>query len=71
MDQDGGALPLSRFRGQVVVLEFMDQHCTDICPLVSQEFIDTYHDLGRSGRDVVFAAVNVNQYFNRVRDVLA
>jgi cytochrome oxidase Cu insertion factor (SCO1/SenC/PrrC family) len=70
-DQDGRAVPLSRFRGKVVVLEFMDPHCTDICPLVSQEFIDAYHDLGRSAGNVVFAAVNVNQYFNQVKDVLA
>jgi cytochrome oxidase Cu insertion factor (SCO1/SenC/PrrC family) len=70
-DQDGRALPLSRFRGEVVVLEFMDPHCTDICPLVSQEFLDAYHDLGGSARNVVFAAVNVNQYFNQVQNVLA
>jgi cytochrome oxidase Cu insertion factor (SCO1/SenC/PrrC family) len=70
-DQDGRTLPLSRFRGKVVVLEFMDPHCTDICPLVSQEFIDAYHDLGRAAGGVVFAAVNVNQYHDRVQDVLA
>jgi cytochrome oxidase Cu insertion factor (SCO1/SenC/PrrC family) len=70
-DQDGHALSLSRFRGRVVVLEFMDPHCTDICPLVSQEFVDAYHDLGRTARKVVFAAVNVNQYFNQVPNVLA
>jgi cytochrome oxidase Cu insertion factor (SCO1/SenC/PrrC family) len=70
-DQDGRALSLSRFRGQVVVLEFMDPHCTDICPLVSQEFVDAYHDLGGTARHVVFAAVNVNQYFNQVPNVLA
>ena len=70
-DQDGRSVPLSGWRGKVVVLEFMDPHCTDICPLVSQEFVDAYHDLGRSARNVVFAAVNVNQYFNRVPDVLA
>ena len=70
-DQDGRAVPLSGLRGKVVVLEFMDPHCTDICPLVSQEFVDAYHDLGRSAPNVVFAAVNVNQYFNRVPDVLA
>ena len=49
-----------RYRGKVVVLEFMDPHCTDIYPIVSQEFIDAYHDLGRAAGDVVFAAVNVN-----------
>ena len=70
-DQDGRTVPLSGLRGKVVVLEFMDPHCTDICPLVSQEFVDAYHDLGRSAPNVVFAAVNVNQYFNRVPDVLA
>jgi cytochrome oxidase Cu insertion factor (SCO1/SenC/PrrC family) len=70
-DQDGRTLPLSGFRGKVVVLEFMDPHCTDICPLVSQEFLDAYHDLGRAAGDVVFAAVNVNRYHDRVHDVLA
>jgi cytochrome oxidase Cu insertion factor (SCO1/SenC/PrrC family) len=70
-DQDGRTVPLSGMRGKVVVLEFMDPHCTDICPLVSQEFVDAYHDLGRSALRVVFAAVNVNQYFNRVPDVQA
>jgi cytochrome oxidase Cu insertion factor (SCO1/SenC/PrrC family) len=70
-DQDGRAVPLSGLRGKVVVLEFMDPHCTDICPLVSQEFVDAYHDLGRSAPNVVFAAVNVNQYFNTVQNVLA
>jgi protein SCO1 len=70
-DQDGRTVPLSGLRGQVVVLEFMDPHCTDICPLVSQEFVDAYHDLGRSAPNVVFAAVNVNQYFNTVPDVRA
>jgi cytochrome oxidase Cu insertion factor (SCO1/SenC/PrrC family) len=70
-DQDGRTLPLSRLRGKVVVLEFIDPHCTDICPLVSQEFVDAYHDLGRTAGGVVFAGVNVNRYFNRVPDVLA
>jgi len=70
-DQDGRTVPLSGLRGKVVVLEFMDPHCTDICPLVSQEFVDAYHDLGRSAPNVVFAAINVNQYFNKVPNVLA
>jgi cytochrome oxidase Cu insertion factor (SCO1/SenC/PrrC family) len=70
-DQDGRTVPLAGLRGKVVVLEFMDPHCTDICPLISQEFVDAYHDLGRSAPDVVFAAVNVNQYFNKVPDMLA
>jgi cytochrome oxidase Cu insertion factor (SCO1/SenC/PrrC family) len=45
-----------------VVLEFMDPHCTDICPIVSQEFVDAYRDLGARARTTVFVAVNVNRF---------
>jgi protein SCO1 len=45
-DQDGRTLALSALRSKVVVLEFMDPHCTDICPIVSQEYVDAYRDLG-------------------------
>ncbi len=61
-DQNGRTMALSALRGKVVVLEFMDPHCVDICPIVSQEFVDAYHDLGRAAGKVVFAAINVNQY---------
>ncbi len=71
IDQEDHKLPLSGFRGKVVVLEFVDSRCTDICPLISREFIDAYHDLGRTAGDVVFAAVNVNGRYNQVGDVLA
>jgi cytochrome oxidase Cu insertion factor (SCO1/SenC/PrrC family) len=70
-DQAGRALSLESFRGKVVVLEFMDPHCTDICPIVSQEFIDAYRDLGSLAPRVVFLAVNVNRYHLRVADVAA
>lgn len=70
-DQDGRTLTLSSLRGKVVVLNFMDPHCTDICPLVSQEFVDAHRDLGQAAGQVVFIAVNVNQYFNRVSDMAA
>ena len=70
-DQAGHVLRLASFRGRAVVLEFMDPHCTDICPIVSQEFIDAYRDLGRSAARAVFIAVNVNPYFHGVADVAA
>jgi len=69
VDQHGTSLSLKSLRGRAVVLEFMDPHCTDICPIVSQEFVDAYHDLGVKASKVVFVAVNVNQYFNSVADV--
>src|SRR6266700_3893488 len=63
-DQNGHTMSLASLRGKVVVLEFMDPHCTDICPIVSQEFVYANRELGPLAGKVVFAAVNVNQYFN-------
>jgi cytochrome oxidase Cu insertion factor (SCO1/SenC/PrrC family) len=68
-DQNGHTLSLSSLRGKVVVLQFMDPHCTDICPIVSAEFVKAYHDLGSLASKVVFAAVNVNVYHARVQDM--
>ena len=70
-DQAGRTMSLADFRGKVVVLEFMDDHCTDICPIVAQEFADAYHDLGPLAGKVVFGAVNVNPYYPSVAAVAA
>jgi len=70
-DQAGRTLSLASFKGHAVVLEFMDPHCTDICPIVSREFLDAYHDLGSAAPHVVFIAVNVNAYHHGVADVAA
>jgi cytochrome oxidase Cu insertion factor (SCO1/SenC/PrrC family) len=70
-DQNGHTLSLASLRGKVVVLEFMDPHCTDICPIVSQEYVDAYRDLGAQASKVVFAAVNVNQYYAAVSNMMA
>ena len=70
-DQGGHLMSLAGLRGQVVVLDFMDPHCTDICPIVSREFLDAYRDLGATAPRVVFLAVNVNRYHLQVADVAA
>ena len=68
-DQSGQPVSLAGLHGRTVVLTFMDSHCTDICPLVSREFVDAYKDLGAASGNVVFIAVNVNPYHNKVADV--
>ncbi|MFI4971217.1 MAG: SCO family protein [Hyphomicrobiales bacterium] len=68
-DQNGRTLTLKSFKGRAVVLEFMDPHCVDICPIVSQEYVDANRDLGKAASHVVFVAVNVNRFFNKVSDV--
>jgi cytochrome oxidase Cu insertion factor (SCO1/SenC/PrrC family) len=70
-DQRGRVLSLASFRGRAVVLEFMDPHCTDICPIVSAEFAIAYRDLGAAAARAVFIAVNVNAYHHGVSDVAA
>ncbi len=69
INQSGDRVSLHSLAGKVVVLEFMDPHCTDICPIVSKEFIDAYRKLGSYANRVVFAAINVNQYALSVQDV--
>jgi cytochrome oxidase Cu insertion factor (SCO1/SenC/PrrC family) len=70
-DQNGQRLSMSSFRGQAVVLEFMDTHCVDVCPIISQEFVDAYHDLGADASKVAFVAVNVNAYHAGLSDVMS
>jgi cytochrome oxidase Cu insertion factor (SCO1/SenC/PrrC family) len=49
----------------------MDPHCADVCPIVSQEFITAYRDLGHDAPHLVFLAVNVNRYHLQAADVAA
>jgi protein SCO1/2 len=68
-DQRGDRIDLAALRGRPVVLEFMDPACTDICPIVSQEFVRAARLLGTKARQTEFLAVNVNEYRERVADV--
>ena len=69
VDQNGQPVSMNQFRGKVVALEFMDTKCVDICPIISQEFVDAYHDLGPKASNVVFLGVNVNAANASVADV--
>ncbi|MBO0731527.1 MAG: SCO family protein [Acidimicrobiaceae bacterium] len=68
-DQNGRTVSLDGLRGKAVVLEFMDSHCTDICPIVSQEFVDAHRDLGARASQIAFVAVNVNPWHTTRADV--
>lgn len=71
VDQHGRSVSLASLHGRVVVLEAMDPKCTDLCPIVSQDFVDAARALGHRAARVVFVGINVNQYHARVADVLA
>lgn len=69
VDQRGRHVSLAALRGKPVVLDFMDSRCTDICPIVSREYVLAAKRLGARVDDVAFVAVNVNEYHRRVADV--
>jgi protein SCO1/2 len=70
-DQYGHPVSLAALKGHTVVLTFMDPHCVDICPIVSQEFLTAYRELGAAAANAVFVAVNVNRDYAKVADVAA
>ncbi len=70
-DQHGRSVSLASLRGRAVVIEPMDPKCRELCPIVSQDFVDADHSLGRRASRVVFLGLNVNQHHARVADVLA
>ena len=72
-DQNGQAVSLAGLeqQGKVIVLEFMDSHCTDICPIISQEFVVAHRELGSAVSNVAFVGVNVNPFHLAQSDVAA
>ena len=68
-DEHGRAVSLSGFRGKAVLLAFMDSRCTEVCPVLAQEFLLAEHDLGSAARKVAFVAVNVDPMGESVRTV--
>lgn len=71
-DQRGQRVSLASMRGKVVVLDFFDDRCIDLCPIVSQELVDASRDLGpAAAAKTDFVAVNVNTAHEGVRWVRA
>lgn len=70
VDQNDKRIALSDFRGQVVVLTFMDSQCQESCPLTASHLRTTYQTLG-ADTAITFIGINVNVHANRVGDVMA
>ena len=71
VDQHGHGVSLQSLRGKPVVVTFLDPHCTDICPIISAEFVQADRLLGSAMDQVTFVGINVNPYANSTSDVLA
>ncbi|MHB1928060.1 MAG: SCO family protein [Acidimicrobiales bacterium] len=70
-DQRGRLVALSQFRGKAVVLDFFDDRCISVCPIVSEELVLASRRLGPLASRVAFVAVNVNAAHESVADVAA
>lgn len=70
-DQNGQTVSLSGLaeQGKIVVLEFMDSRCVDICPIISHEFAVAHQQLASRSSHVAFVAVNVNPFHLDQADV--
>jgi protein SCO1 len=68
-DQSGQPVSLASLHGRTVVLTFMDSHCTDICPIISHEFVVAHQQLGAAASSVAFVGINVNPFHLAQSDV--
>lgn len=71
IDQDGRRTSLAEFRGKVVVLAFIDAHCTTICPLMTESMIEALRLLGPAASNVQLLGIDANPLATRVADVAA
>ena len=63
-NEDGSALTLARFKGDVIVLTFNDDQCADLCALFAQDVIAADHDLSANARKhIAFVSINANPYY--------
>lgn len=49
-DQDGKAVSVSAFRGQVVAITFLDSHCKQLCPLEADQLAQAQRALGTASK---------------------
>jgi cytochrome oxidase Cu insertion factor (SCO1/SenC/PrrC family) len=68
-DQHGRPLSLPQFRGDVVLVAFLDPVCFEDCPLLANQLATAVGLLGAAGSDVQILAVDVNPTFHSVQDV--
>lgn len=70
-DQRGRLTSLAQFRGKVVVLTFVDSHCTTICPLITEGMVQALRQLGPASNEVQLLGINANPLATNIVDVAA
>lgn len=71
-DQSGAPVSLRQFRGQAVVLAFVDARCTTVCPLSTVSMTEAVSMLGpAAARHIQLLGIDANPDATRVADVRA
>ena len=68
-DQNGARLTLSKLRGNLVLLTFLDPVCSDNCPLIANQLAAAVRAAGARAEHVQVVAVDANPVFHGVPDV--
>jgi len=59
-DQNGRQMSLAGLRGRAVLMAFIDDRCTEVCPVLAQEFRRADESLGSTAERVALVGINVN-----------
>jgi len=70
-DQTGTTVSMSRLRGTLTLVTFLDPVCSDDCPIIANQIAAADRALGPLARRVQIVAINTNPVFHRVEDVEA
>ena len=70
-DQFGRRVSLRSYRGQVVILAFVDSRCANVCPLTTTAMLDARGLLRAAGSEVQLLGIDANPAAARVTDVRA
>jgi len=70
-DQRGSVVSMSKLRGTLTLVTFLDPVCSDECPIIANQIAAADRALGPLARRVQIVSINTNPVFHRVQDVQA
>jgi cytochrome oxidase Cu insertion factor (SCO1/SenC/PrrC family) len=70
-DQTGNTVSMSKLRGTLTLMTFLDAVCSDDCPIIANQIAAADRALGPLARRVQIVAIDTNPIFHRVEDVQA
>jgi len=71
VNQFGQPMSLTQFRGQVVILAFIDSQCTNVCPLTTVSMVAARQLLGAAASHVQLLGIDANPQATSVAAVMA